>query len=149
MQLLGITHQCRAPSPMLKCRHRTGNLSASSLLLHLNYVAVPACRLVDVRLILIFTFTVSVITIFLSPLSCGVVDLIALAATYCDGVKRLEGAQTYTRDGHPVGGKHDQDRLGVVEGHRKVVVDGDHQRVVTAAETPLACRMDGELNKLC
>lgn len=52
-----------------------------------------------------------------SPLACGVVDLIALATTYCYGVKGLEGAQTYTRDGHKVGVKHDQDSLGVVEGH--------------------------------
>ncbi len=52
-----------------------------------------------------------------SPLSCGVVDLIALATTYCDRVKGLEGAQTYTRDGNKARGKHDQDSLGVVEGH--------------------------------
>lgn len=52
-----------------------------------------------------------------SPLACGVVDLIALATTYRDGVKGLEGAQTHTRDGHKARGKHYQDSLGVVEGH--------------------------------
>lgn len=35
-----------------------------------------------------------------SPLACGVVDLIALATTYRDGVEGLEGAQAYTGDGH-------------------------------------------------
>lgn len=52
-----------------------------------------------------------------SPLACGVVDLIALATTYCDGVEGLEGAQPYTGDGHETRGKHDQDSLGVIEGH--------------------------------
>lgn len=35
-----------------------------------------------------------------SPLACGVIDLIALATTYRDGVKGLEGAQADSRDGH-------------------------------------------------
>lgn len=74
-----------------------------------------------------------------SPLACGVVDLVALATTYRDGVKGLERAQTYTGDGHAARSKHDQDRLGVVEGHREVVVHRDHQRVGAAAETPLTC----------
>lgn len=52
-----------------------------------------------------------------SPLACGVVDLIALTTTYCYGVEGLEGAQAYARDGHKARGKHDQDSLGVVEGH--------------------------------
>lgn len=53
-----------------------------------------------------------------SPLAGGVVDLIALATTYCDRIKGLEGAQANARDGHQVGHKLDQDGLGVVEGHR-------------------------------
>lgn len=34
------------------------------------------------------------------PLAHGVVDLIALAATNCDGVKILKGTQTQSRNGH-------------------------------------------------
>lgn len=52
-----------------------------------------------------------------SPLARGVVDLIALATTYCDGVKGLEGTQAYARDGHKARGEHDQDSLSVVEGY--------------------------------
>lgn len=52
-----------------------------------------------------------------SPLPSGVVNLVALATTYGDGVKRLEGAQADAGDGHKARGKHDQDSLGVVEGH--------------------------------
>lgn len=54
---------------------------------------------------------------YFSPLACGVVDLIALAAAYRNGVEGLEGAQTHTGDGHELRGKHDEDRFGVVEGH--------------------------------
>lgn len=53
----------------------------------------------------------------ISPLAGGIVDLIALAAAYCDGVEGLEGAQANAGDGHEVRGEHDQDGLGVVEGH--------------------------------
>lgn len=74
-----------------------------------------------------------------SPLAGGVVDLIALAAADGDGVEGLEGAQAHPGDGHVVGGEHDQDGLGVVEGHRQVVAHGDHQRVGAAAEAPLTC----------
>lgn len=82
-----------------------------------------------------------------SPLACGVVDLIALATTYCDGVKGLERAQTYTRDGHKARGKHNQDGLGVVESHGEVVVDWDHQRVGAAAETPFTCGVEQDGKK--
>lgn len=74
-----------------------------------------------------------------SPLAGGVVDLIALAAADGDGVEGLEGAQAHPGDGHVVGGEHDQDGLGVIEGHRQVVAHGDHQRVGAAAEAPLTC----------
>lgn len=74
-----------------------------------------------------------------SPLACGVVDLIALATTYCYGVEGLEGAQAYTRDGHKFRGKHDQDGLGVVEGYGQVMAHWDHQRVGAAAQVPLTC----------
>lgn len=72
-------------------------------------------------------------------MACWVVDLVALATAYRDGVEGLEGAQAYARDGHKARGKHDEDGLGVVEGHRQVVAHGNHQRVVAAAETPLTC----------
>lgn len=74
-----------------------------------------------------------------SPLAGGVVDLIALAATDGDGIEGLEGAQAHPGDGHVVGGEHDQDGLGVIEGHRQVVAHGDHQGVGAAAEAPLTC----------
>lgn len=74
-----------------------------------------------------------------SPLAGGVVDLIALATAYCNGIKGLEGAQTHTRDGHQARHERDQDGLGVVEGHRQVVSHGNHQGVVAAAEAPLTC----------
>lgn len=74
------------------------------------------------------------------PLTGGVVDLIALATTYCNGIKGLEGAQTHARDGHQARHKRDQDGLGVVEGHRQVVGHGNHQGVVAAAKAPLTCR---------
>lgn len=74
-----------------------------------------------------------------SPLAGRVIDLVALAAADGDRVKGLEGAQAHPRDGHVGGGEHEQDGLGVVEGHRQVVADGDHQRVGAAAEEPLAC----------
>lgn len=74
-----------------------------------------------------------------SPLAGGVVDLIALAAADGDGVEGLEGAQAHPGDGHVAGGEHDQDGLGVIEGHRQVVAHGDHQRVGAAAEAPLTC----------
>lgn len=74
-----------------------------------------------------------------SPLAGRVINLIALAAADCDGVEGLEGAQAHPGDGHVGGGEHEQDGLGVVEGHRQVVADGDHQRVGAAAEEPLAC----------
>jgi len=74
-----------------------------------------------------------------SPLSCGIVDLITLATAYCDGVKRLEGSQAYTGNGHKARGKHDQNSLGVVKGHRQVMAHRDHQRVIAAAQTPLTC----------
>lgn len=77
-----------------------------------------------------------------SPLARGVVDLIALATAYRDGVEGLEGAQAYAGDGHEVRGKHDQDSLGVVEGHWQVVAHWDHQRVGATAETPLTCGED-------
>lgn len=51
------------------------------------------------------------------PLACGVVDLIALATTYRNRVKGLEGAQAYAGDGYEARGKHDKNSLGVVEGH--------------------------------
>lgn len=72
-----------------------------------------------------------------SPLACWVVDLIALATTYRDGVEGLEGAQTYTGDGHKLRGKHDPDGLGVVESYGQIVAHGDHQGVGAAAETPI------------
>lgn len=75
-------------------------------------------------------------------MSCGVVDLITLATTYSDGVKRLEGPQAYAGDGHKATGKHDQDGLGVVKGHGQVMSHWDHQRVSAAAQTPLTCRED-------
>lgn len=74
-----------------------------------------------------------------SPLAGRVVDLIALAAADGDGVEGLEGAQAHPGDGHVAGGEHDQDGLGVIEGHRQVVAHGDHQRVGAAAEAPLTC----------
>lgn len=74
-----------------------------------------------------------------SPLASRVIDLVALAAADGDGVEGLEGAQAHPGDGHVGGGEHEQDSLGVVEGHRQVVADGDHQRVGAAAEKPLAC----------
>lgn len=74
-----------------------------------------------------------------SPLARGVVDLIALATAYRDGVEGLEGAQAHSGDGHKARGEHDQDGLGVVEGHRQVVAHRDHQGVGAAAETPLTC----------
>lgn len=74
-----------------------------------------------------------------SPLAGWVIDLVALAAADGDGVERLEGAQAHPGDGHVGGGEHEQDGLGVVEGHRQVVADGDHQRIGAAAEEPLAC----------
>lgn len=77
-----------------------------------------------------------------SPLARRVVDLIALAPAYRDGVEGLEGAQADAGDGHEAGGKHDQDGLGVVEGHGQVVAHWDHQWVGTAAEAPLACGED-------
>lgn len=82
-----------------------------------------------------------------SPLAGRVIDLIALATTYRDGVKGLEGAQAHSGDGHEAGGEHDQDSLGMVEGHRQVVADWDHQRVGAAAETPLTCRDSWNLDK--
>ena len=69
-----------------------------------------------------------------SPLARRVVDLIALATAYRDGVEGLEGAQAYSGDGHEAVGEHDQDGLGVVEGHRQVVADRDDQRVGAAAQ---------------
>lgn len=72
-----------------------------------------------------------------SPLAGGIVDLIALATTYCNGIKGLEGAQAHTGDGHQARHERDQDGLGVVEGHRQVVSHGNHQGVVAAAEAPL------------
>lgn len=77
-----------------------------------------------------------------SPLAGGVIDLVALAAADGDGVEGLEGAQAHPGDGHVGGGEHEKDGLGVVEGHRQVVADWDHQRVGAAAEEPLAC-MEG------
>lgn len=74
-----------------------------------------------------------------SPLARGVVDLIALATAYRDGVEGLEGAQAYSGDGHEAMGEHDQDGLGVVEGHRQVMAHWDHQRVGAAAEAPFTC----------
>lgn len=74
-----------------------------------------------------------------SPLASRVIDLVALAAADGDGVEGLEGAQAHPGDGHVGGGEHEQDGLGVVEGHRQVMADGDHQRVGAAAEEPLAC----------
>lgn len=53
-----------------------------------------------------------------SPLTGGVVDLIALATADGDGVKGLERAQADAGDGYQAGGEHDKDGLGVVEGHR-------------------------------
>lgn len=79
-----------------------------------------------------------------SPLAGGVVDLVALAAADGDGVEGLEGAQAHPGDGHVGRGEHEQDGLGVVEGHRQVVADGDHQRVGAAAEEPLACEEGAE-----
>lgn len=79
-----------------------------------------------------------------SPLAGGVVDLVALAAADGDGVEGLEGAQAHPGDGHVGRGEHEQDGLGVVEGHRQVVADGDHQRVGAAAEEPLACAEGAE-----
>lgn len=79
-----------------------------------------------------------------SPLAGGVVDLIALAAADGDGIEGLEGAQAHPGDGHVGRGEHEQDGLGVVEGHRQVVADGDHQRVGAAAEEPLACSEGAE-----
>lgn len=52
-----------------------------------------------------------------SPLAGGVVDLVALATAYCNGVEGLEGAQADAGDGHQVRHERDQDGLGVVEGH--------------------------------
>lgn len=52
-----------------------------------------------------------------SPLACGVVDLIALATAYRDGVEGLEGSQADSGDSHKARGEHDQDSLGVVKGH--------------------------------
>lgn len=78
------------------------------------------------------------------PLAGGVVDLVALAAADGDGVEGLEGAQAHPGDGHIGRGEHEQDGLGVVEGHRQVVADGDHQRVGAAAEEPLACAEGAE-----
>lgn len=74
-----------------------------------------------------------------SPLAGRVIDLIALAAADGDRVEGLEGTKAHPRDGHIGGGEHEQDGLGVVEGHRQVVADGDHQWVGAAAEEPLAC----------
>lgn len=74
-----------------------------------------------------------------SPLACGVVDLVALATADGDGVEGLEGAQTHSGDGHEAGGEHDEDGLGVVEGHRQVMAHRDHQRISAAAEAPLTC----------
>lgn len=70
-----------------------------------------------VKYVSIFYSAVTFVFFLASPLSCGVVDLIALTATYCDGVKRLEGTQGYAGDGHEVRGKHHQDSLGVVKCH--------------------------------
>lgn len=52
-----------------------------------------------------------------SPLACRVVDLIALATAYRDGIEGLERAEANSGDGNKARGKHDQDSLGVVKGH--------------------------------
>lgn len=79
---------------------------------------------------------------FHSPLSCGVVDLITLATAYCDGIKRLEGSQANAGDSHKARRKHDHDGFGVVKRHWQVMVHGDHQGVIAAAQTPLTCGED-------
>lgn len=84
-----------------------------------------------------------------SPLAGGIVDLIALATTNCNGVKGLEGAQTDAGDGHYGGPECDQDGLGVVEGHGQVVSHGNHQGVVATAEVPITCRLGEEKKPAC
>lgn len=73
-----------------------------------------------------------------SPLTHGVVDLVALAAADGYGVKILERAQTHTRDSHQGPTEEHQDGLGAVEGHAQVMDHRDHQGVVPAAQAPVS-----------
>lgn len=76
-----------------------------------------------------------------SPLTHGVVDLVALAPANGDWVKELEGAQAHARDGYQVGAELHQDGLSVVEGHAQVMAHWDYQGVGPAAQTPIAWKV--------